>query len=100
MLNDKNLIDPTSVVIQRRGTISIPTNERVFDDKYHRSDILKLYRKSSIRKLLDKLSESLIQTREDNMPRLESASNHKLEFINNIYIKFYEINPKKLYRNK
>ena len=27
------------------------------------------------------------------MARLESASNHKLEFINNIYIKFREINP-------
>ena len=27
------------------------------------------------------------------MARLEGASNHKLEFINNIYIKFHEINP-------
>ena len=34
------------------------------------------------------------------MPRLEGASNHKLELINNIYIKFHEINPKKLYKNK
>ena len=100
MLNDKNLIDPISVVIHRKGTISIPTNERVFDHKYHRSDIWRLYRRSSIRKLLDKLSESLIQTRKDNMPRLESASNHKLEFINHIYIKFHEINPKKIYREK
>ena len=34
------------------------------------------------------------------MPRLEGASNHKLEFINNIYVRFHNINPKKLYRNK
>ena len=27
------------------------------------------------------------------MARLEGASNHKPEFINNIYIKFHEINP-------
>ena len=27
------------------------------------------------------------------MARLEGASDHKLEFINNIYIKFHEINP-------
>ena len=34
------------------------------------------------------------------MARLEGVSNHKLEFINNIYIKFREINLKKLYENK
>ena len=100
VLNDKNLIDPISGVIHRKGAISVPTNERVFDDKYHRSDILKLYRQSIIRNLLDKLTKSSIQNREDNMARLEGVSNHKLEFINNIYIKFREINPKKLYRNK
>ena len=100
VLNDKNLIDPISGVIHRKGAISIPTNERVFDHKYHRSDILKLYRQSIIRNLLDKLTKSSIQNREDNMARLEGVSNHKLEFINNIYIKFREINPKKLYRNK
>ena len=27
------------------------------------------------------------------MARLEGASNHKSEFINNIYVKFHEINP-------
>ena len=27
------------------------------------------------------------------MARLKSASNHRLEFINNIYIRFHEINP-------
>ena len=27
------------------------------------------------------------------MARLDGASNHKTEFINNIYIKFHEINP-------
>ena len=43
VLNDKNLIDPITGVIYRKGTISIPTNERVFDDKYHPSDIFKLY---------------------------------------------------------
>ena len=49
VLNDKNLIDPITRVIQRKGTISIPTNESVFDDKYHPSDIFKLYRRSIIR---------------------------------------------------
>ena len=93
IFNDKTLIDPITNVIYRKGTISIPTNERVFDDKHHHSDIFKLYRRSSIRKLLDQLTESLIQNRENNMARLEGASNHKLEFINNIYIKFHEINP-------
>ena len=93
VLNDKDLVDPISGVIYRKGTISIPTNERVFDDKYHHSDIFKLYIRSRIRKLLDNLTQSLIQNREDNMARLEGASNHKLEFINNICIKFHEINP-------
>ena len=27
------------------------------------------------------------------MARLEGSSNHRLEFINNIYVKFYDINP-------
>ena len=93
VLNDKDLVDPISGIIYRKGTISIPTNERVFDDKYHHSDVFSLYRRSSIRRLLDNLTQSLIQNRENNMARLEGASNHKLEFINNIYIKFHEINP-------
>ena len=93
VLNDKDLVDPVTGMVYRRGTILIPTNEKVFDDKYHYSNIFKLYPRPSIRKLLDKLTQSLIQNREDNMARLEGASNHKLGFINNIYIKFHEINP-------
>ena len=93
VLDDRDLVDPAKGIVHRRGTVLIPTNERVFDDKYHHSNIFKLHPRSSIRKLLDKLIQSLNQNREDNMARLEGASNHKLEFINNIYIKFHEINP-------
>ena len=53
VLNDKDLIDPITGVIYRKGSISIPSNKRVFDDKYHHSDIFSLYRRPSIRKLLD-----------------------------------------------
>ena len=91
VLNDKDLIDPVTGVIYRKGSISIPSNERVFD-KYHHSDIFSLYRRPSIRKLLDNWTVSLIQNQENNMARLEGASNHKPEFIN-IYIKFHEIDP-------
>ena len=89
VLNDRDLVDPVTGIAHRRGTISIPTNEKVFDDKYHYSNIFKLYPRSSVRKLLDKLTQSLIQNREDNMARLEGASNHRLESINNIYIYIY-----------
>ena len=50
VLNGKDLIDPITGVIYRKGSISIP---RVFDDKYHHSDVFSLYRRPSIRKLLD-----------------------------------------------
>ena len=53
VLNDKDLIDPITGVIYRKSSISIPSNERIFDDKYHHSDIFSLYRRPSIRKLLD-----------------------------------------------
>ena len=92
MLNDKDLVDSETGIIHRKSTISIPTNERVNDDKYHHSNVFTLYSRLSIRKLLDDLTTSLIQNREDNMARLEGASNHKLEFINNIYVKFHVIN--------
>ena len=49
VLNDKNLVDTLTGVIYRKGTISVPTNERVFDDKYHHSKIFKLYCRSIIR---------------------------------------------------
>ena len=45
-----------------------------------------------IRRLLDNLTEPLIQNREVNIERLIGPSNHKLKFIN-IYIKFHKINP-------
>ena len=47
----------------------ILTNKEVEDDQYHQSNVFTLYRRSSIRKLLGNLTESLIQTREDNMTR-------------------------------
>ena len=92
VLNDKDLVDSETGIIHRKGTISVHTNERVYSDKYHHSNVFTLYPRLSIRKLLDDLTTSLIQNREDNMARLEGASNHKLEFINNIYVKFHVIN--------
>ena len=91
VLNDKDSVDPLTGIIHRKGTISIPTNERVYDDKYHHSNVFTLHPKSSIRKLLDDLTASLIQNQEDNVARLEGASNHKLEFIDNIYVTFHVI---------
>ena len=41
---------------------------------------------------MDDLTTSLIQNREDNITRLEGASNHKLEFIDKIYVNFHVIN--------
>ena len=93
ILNDEDLVDPLTGVIKKKGTISIPTNERFYDDNYHHSIVLTLYLRYSIRNLLDDLTPSLTQNWEDNMARLEGVSDHRLEFINNIYVKFHEINP-------
>ena len=93
ILSDNDLVDPFIDVIHKEGTISITTNERVCHDKYHHSNVFTLYHRSSIRKLLDNLTTSLIQNLEDNMASLEGASNHRLEFINKIYVKFHEIDP-------
>ena len=93
VLNVKDLVDPVTSIIHKKGTISVATNEKVKDDKYHHSNVFTLYPRSSIRKLLDDLIASLIQNREDNVARLDGASNHKLEFIDNIYVKFHVINP-------
>ena len=92
VLNDKDLVDSETCIIHRKGTITVPTNERVYSDKYHHSNVFILYPRLSIRKLLDDLTTSLIQNREDTMARLEGASNHKLDLINNIYVKFHVIN--------
>ena len=89
----KDLVDLLTGIIHKRGAISIPTNERVYDDKYHHSNVFTLYPTSSIRKLLDDLTTPLTQNQEDNMARLEGASNHKLQFIDNIYIKSHETKP-------
>ena len=91
--NDKDLVDPVTGIIHKKGTISLLTNEKLYDDKYHHSDVFTLYSRSSIRKLVDDLTTSLIQNQEDNMARLEGTSNHKLEFLENIYVKFHKINP-------
>ena len=93
VLNDRDLVDPLAAIVHRRGTIYIATNREIEDNKHHESKVFTLYHRSSIRKLLHKLTQSLIQKREDNMARLDGASNHKSKYINNIYIKFHEINP-------
>ena len=80
-------------MIHKKGTVSLLTHEKVYDDKYHHSNVFTFYLRSSIRKLLDDITTSLIQNREDNMAKLEGASNHKLEFSENIYVKFHKINP-------
>ena len=41
--------------------------KKVYDNKYHQGDIFSSYRRSSIRKLLDNLTISLIQNRENDM---------------------------------
>ena len=63
--NDKDLVDSLTGVTHKKGTISIPTNERVYYDKYHHSNVFTLYPRSSIRKLLNNLRKSSIQNRED-----------------------------------
>ena len=35
VINDRDLVDPWTGITHRRGTISVPTNERIYDDKYH-----------------------------------------------------------------
>ena len=92
VLNNKDLVDPITGIIYRKGTISISTNREIEDDKYHQSDVFTLYRRSNIRKSLDKLTESLIQKREYNLARLEGASNNKLKYIKEIFINFRIIN--------
>ena len=93
VLNVKDLVDPVTGIIHKKGTISVATNEKVKDDKYHHSNVFTLYPRSSIRTLLDDLIASLVQNGEDNVARLDGASDHKLEFIDNIYVKFHVINP-------
>ena len=68
-------------------------NQSVYDNKYHYGSPLTLYPKSSIRKLLDDLVQSLYQNRFENLAKEEGSSCHTTKFINNIYIKFHEIDP-------
>ena len=68
-------------------------NHIVYDNKYHYGNPLTLYPKSSIRKLLDDLAQSLYQNRFENLAKEEGSSCHTTEFISNIYIKFHEIDP-------
>ena len=77
VLNNRGVVDPVTGIIPKKGTVYIPINREVENDKYHQSDVLTFYPRSSIRKLLDDLNTSFIQKREDNMARLEGASNHK-----------------------
>ena len=68
-------------------------NQIVYDNKYHYGNPLTLYPKSSIRKLLDDLVQSLYQNHFENLAKEEGSSCHTTEFINNIYIKFHKIDP-------
>ena len=68
-------------------------NQIVYDNKHHYGNPLTLYPKSSIRKLLDDLAQSLYQNRFENLTKEEGSSCHTTEFINDIYIKFNEIDP-------
>ena len=93
VLNNRDLVDSVTGIIHKKGTVYIPTNREVEDDKYHQSDVLTLYSRSSIRKILDDLNTSLIQKREDNMARLEGANNHKWKYIKETFVRFHELNP-------
>ena len=42
VLNDRDLVDSSTGITHRRVTISILTNERVYDDKYHHSNVFTL----------------------------------------------------------
>ena len=42
VLNDKDLVDSETGIIHRKGTISVHTNERVYSDKYHHSNVFTL----------------------------------------------------------
>ena len=68
-------------------------NQSVYDNKYHYGNPLTLYPKSSIRKLSDDLVQSLYQNRFENLAKEEGSSCHTTKFINNIYIRFHEIDP-------
>ena len=61
VLNNRDLFDPVTAIIHKKGTVFIPTNREVEDDKYHQSDALTLYPRYIIRKVLDNLNTSLIQ---------------------------------------
>ena len=39
ILSNKDLVDPITGVIYRKGTINIPTNREIEDDKYHQSEV-------------------------------------------------------------
>ena len=92
MLNEIPLFDNLTGITHQPGTIYFLTNREVEDDQYHQSYVFTLYPRSSIRRLLDNLTQSLIQKTEDNMARLKSASNHKSKYINEIFLRFHEIN--------
>ena len=61
ILNDKDLVDPSTGVMHKNDAISISTNEIVYDNKYHHSNVLTLYPRYSIGKLLGNLTAFLIQ---------------------------------------
>ena len=56
ILSDRDLVDPVTGIVHRRGTIYIPTNREIEDNKYHESNVFTLYCRPSIRRLLDNLT--------------------------------------------
>ena len=67
-------------------------NIQIFDN-YHYTQPITLYPNSSIIRILDKLEERITQNRFNNMASNEGSSNQMSLYIDNIYIKFHEIDP-------
>lgn len=82
--------------------MSVDNNQKVYNkdnnnvqifDKYHYTQPITLYPNSSIRRILGELEERITQNRFDNMATNEGSSNQMSLYIDNLYIKFHEIDP-------
>ena len=69
------------------------SNDVQIIDKYHYTQPKTLYPGSSIKKLLNNLEGKIIQNRFNNMASNEGSSNQRSLYIDDIYIKFHEIDP-------
>ena len=43
VLNNRGVVDPVTGIIPKKGTVYIPINREVENDKYHQSDVLTFY---------------------------------------------------------